>query len=124
MLIHPLVVHLPIALWLTSTFFDLLAWWREDPFFRRTAYWLVGLGILGAAVSIAFGWLDLLAAEARGVWRDRLLPGRPRLAPADRQPLDCPPARPVDPGGHPHRQRSIPGGRAADRDVTVTQFVR
>jgi uncharacterized membrane protein len=67
MLIHPLVVHLPIALWLTSTFFDLLAWWREDPFFRRTAYWLVGLGILGAAVSIAFGWLDLLAAEAQGV---------------------------------------------------------
>ena len=67
MLIHPLVVHLPVALWLTSAFFDLLAWWREDPFFRRAAYWLVGLGILGAAVSIAFGWVDFLAAEAQGV---------------------------------------------------------
>ncbi len=67
MLIHPLVVHFPIALWLTSTFFDLLLWRREDPGLRRAAGWLVGLGILGAAVSIAFGWLDLLAQEAQGV---------------------------------------------------------
>ncbi len=67
MLIHPLVVHFPIALWLTSTFFDLLGWRREEAFFRRGAYWLVGLGLLGATVSIAFGWLDLLAAEAQGV---------------------------------------------------------
>ncbi len=67
MLIHPLVVHFPIALWLTSTFFDLLVWRCEDPALRRATCWLVGLGILGAAVSIAFGWVDLLAAEAQGV---------------------------------------------------------
>ncbi len=67
MLIHPLVVHFPIALWLASTFFDLMAWRRDDAFFRRAAYWLVGLGLLGAAISIGFGWLDLLAAEAQGV---------------------------------------------------------
>ncbi len=67
MLIHPLVVHFPIALWLMSTLFDLMVWRREDPAFRRAAYWLVGIGMLGAALSIAFGWVDLLSAKAQGV---------------------------------------------------------
>ena len=67
MLSHPLVVHFPIALWLTGTFFDVLAWRRSEPAFRRFAYWLVGLGLLGAVASIVFGWVDLLAAEREGV---------------------------------------------------------
>lgn len=67
MLVHPLVVHFPIALWLTSTFFDLLAWRRGDALYRRMAYWLVGLGLLGAIVSIAFGWVDLLKLERQGI---------------------------------------------------------
>ncbi len=73
MLIHPLVVHFPIALWLASTFFDLLVLWRKDPGLCGAAYWLVGLGILGAALSIAFGWVDLLAAEAQGVGPELLV---------------------------------------------------
>jgi uncharacterized membrane protein len=67
MLIHPLVTHFPIALWLASTFFDWLAWWRHDAAYRRSAYWLVGLGLLGAAISIVLGWTDLLAQERQGV---------------------------------------------------------
>ena len=67
MLLHPLAVHFPLALWLTSALFDLLAWRREDPLYRRAAYWLVGLGLLGAALSIALGWVDLLAQESAGV---------------------------------------------------------
>ncbi len=67
MLIHPLVVHFPVALWLTSLLFDLMAWRRDDAAYRRAAYWLVGLGLLGAAVSIAFGWVDLIAYERGGV---------------------------------------------------------
>ncbi len=53
-------------MWLTSTFFDLLAWWREDPSLPapHIGSWVSDLG---AAVSIAFGWLDILAAEAQGV---------------------------------------------------------
>jgi len=64
MLLHPLAVHFPLALWLTSALFDLLAWRREDPLYRRAAYWLVGLGLLGAVFSIALGWIDLLAQES------------------------------------------------------------
>ncbi len=73
MLIHPLVVHFPIALWLASSFFDALVFWRKDPSLSRAAYWLVGLGILGAALSIAFGWSDLLAQEAQGVGTELLI---------------------------------------------------
>ncbi len=72
MLIHPLVVHFPIALWLASTFFDLMQWRRQDPAFRRAAYWLVGLGILGAVLSTVSGWLDLLAQESQGVGAELL----------------------------------------------------
>ncbi len=67
MLIHPLVVHFPIALWLTSTFFDVVGWRRKDPAARQSAYWLVGLGLVAAAASIALGWVDLLAVERQGV---------------------------------------------------------
>jgi len=67
-LIHPLVVHFPIALWLTAAFFDILDWRRPDqPLFREAAYWLIGLGVLGGLVSIAAGWMDLLNLEAEGV---------------------------------------------------------
>lgn len=73
MLLHPIAVHFPIALWLTSTFFDLLAWRQGDPVYRRTAYWLAGLGLLGALFSIAFGWIDLLDQERQGVGPGLLL---------------------------------------------------
>lgn len=73
MLLHPFAVHFPIALWLTSTFFDLLAWRQGDPVYRRTAYWLAGLGLLGALFSIAFGWIDLLDQERQGVGPGLLL---------------------------------------------------
>lgn len=68
MLIHPLVVHFPIALWLTAAFFDVLARRQPDrPAFREAAYWLIGLGAFGGLVSIAAGWMDLLNLEAQGV---------------------------------------------------------
>jgi uncharacterized membrane protein len=65
-LLHPLAVHFPLALSLTSALFDLLAWRREDPLHRRAVQWLVGLGLLGAVASIVLGWIDLLAQEGAG----------------------------------------------------------
>ncbi len=74
MLIHPAVVHFPIALWLTSTLFDLLGWRRRDVvLYRDMAFWLVGLGLLGAAASILFGWTDLLDQKRQGVGTGLLL---------------------------------------------------
>ncbi len=73
MLLHPLAVHFPLALLLAGTFFDLLAWRRADPLYPRAAAWVVGLGLLGALLSIAFGWVDLLALERQGVGSGVLL---------------------------------------------------
>lgn len=73
MLLHPLTVHFPLAFLLASTFFDLLAWRRADPLYPRAAIWMVGLGLIGAILSVAFGWLDFLALERQGVGSGLLL---------------------------------------------------
>jgi uncharacterized membrane protein len=68
MLVHPLVVHFPVALWTVSLLFDALALGRpDDPLYRRAACWLVGLGLVGAALSITAGWIDLLGYEQNGI---------------------------------------------------------
>ncbi len=66
-LFHPLAVHLPVALWLTSALLDLLYVRRGDPFHFRAARGLIGLGLLGAAVSIATGFADALPLVSKGV---------------------------------------------------------
>lgn len=66
-LLHPLIVHFPIALWMTAAFFDLLYLARRREVLATMALWLIGLGVLGAAVSIAAGWRDLLLQEFLGV---------------------------------------------------------
>jgi uncharacterized membrane protein len=74
MLLHPTVVHFPIALWLAATFFDVLGWWRrKSALYRDMALWLVGLGLVGAAASIALGWIDLLDQMRQGVGTGLLL---------------------------------------------------
>jgi len=53
--IHPMVVHFPIALLLTSWLFDLLALrWRGGQF-RETSLSLLVLGVLAAAVALFTG---------------------------------------------------------------------
>ncbi len=67
-LFHPLLVHFPVGLWVTSFFFDTLNLLRPDtPMYPRVSFWLIGLGLLGAAVSIPGGWLDYLRLLRQGV---------------------------------------------------------
>ncbi len=67
LLYHPLVVHFPVALWLTSFLFDVLFAWKKQPFFAAVSRSLVGLGVLGAAISIAVGFVDYVPLVASGV---------------------------------------------------------
>ncbi len=67
LLYHPLVVHFPVALWLTSFAFDLLASWKKDAFFATGSRYLIGLGLLGAGVSIISGFVDYLPLVAEGI---------------------------------------------------------
>ena len=64
---HPLVVHFPVALWLTSLLFDAWYWWRRDLFAARAGRLLVGLGLVGALASVAVGFADYRQLVALGV---------------------------------------------------------
>jgi uncharacterized membrane protein len=66
-LYHPLIVHFPIALWLTSLLFDVLYLGSGDRFYERGARLLIGLGLLGAAVAIITGFVDFRPLVAEGI---------------------------------------------------------
>jgi uncharacterized membrane protein len=59
---HPVLVTVPIGAWVASFVFDLASRWSGEPLvFAKGAYWLVGLGVVGALAAAAFGFLDLFA---------------------------------------------------------------
>ena len=66
-LFHPLIVHFPIALWLTSALFDALHAVKPDGFHTRVSQYLIGLGLLAAVVSINLGFCDSIAMVKEGV---------------------------------------------------------
>jgi len=66
-LYHPLIVHFPVALWLTSFLFDLLYLSRGDQFFERASRLLIGLGLLGAVAAVISGFIDFRPLVAEGI---------------------------------------------------------
>lgn len=60
--LHPLVVGLPIGAWVISFAFDLAARTaNEELVYARGAFWLIGIGIVGAVAAAVTGLIDLLA---------------------------------------------------------------
>jgi uncharacterized membrane protein len=55
---HPVIVHFPIALFIASAIFEILAAWRKQPIFAAVAYF----NLVGAAFSIPFTIATGLAA--------------------------------------------------------------
>src|SRR6266404_5244003 len=60
---HPVIIHFPIALFITSALFEVLAIWRKQPMFASVAYY----NLLGAALT-----LPLAIATGLGAWRWQL----------------------------------------------------
>lgn len=52
---HPVIIHFPIALFLISVAFDLLAIWRRNPGFARAAFYNLIAAALSAPIAIASG---------------------------------------------------------------------
>src|SRR5713101_245415 len=52
---HPVIIHFPIALFIISVGFDLLAIWRRNPAMARAAYHNLVAAALTAPVAIASG---------------------------------------------------------------------
>ncbi len=66
--LHPVVVHFPIALVITSAFFSLQAIVRRKPSYNQVSYRLMYLAALSAVVTALFG----LAAGAGSSWPEQL----------------------------------------------------
>jgi uncharacterized membrane protein len=60
---HPVIVHFPIALFIASAVFDILAIWRKQPVFGAVAYF----NLVGAAITV-----PLAIATGLGAWRWQL----------------------------------------------------
>ncbi len=60
---HPVIVHFPIALFIASAIFEVLAVWRKQPLFATVAYY----NLVGAALSIPF-----TIATGLGAWQWQL----------------------------------------------------
>jgi len=60
---HPVIIHFPIALFIASVVFDVLAIWRKQPLFASVAYY----NLVGAATTI-----PLALATGLGAWRWQL----------------------------------------------------
>jgi uncharacterized membrane protein len=60
---HPVLVTIPIGAWVASAVFDIiaLASSAKEEVFAEGAYWLIGMGIVGAVLAAVFGLMDLLA---------------------------------------------------------------
>ena len=52
---HPVIIHFPIALFIISVAFDLLAIWRKNPGIAKAAYYNLVAAALTAPVAIASG---------------------------------------------------------------------
>jgi uncharacterized membrane protein len=55
---HPVIVHFPIALFIASVVFEILALWRKQPLFASVAYF----NLIAAALSLPFTIASGLAA--------------------------------------------------------------
>jgi uncharacterized membrane protein len=60
---HPVIIHFPIALFIASVVFEVLAAWRKQPVLATVAYY----NLLGAALTIPFA-----IATGLGAWRWQL----------------------------------------------------
>src|SRR5262245_44852562 len=59
--IHPMLIVLPLGLFIAAVIFDALFLWRGNATFATVAYWNIAGGILGGLLAAVFGLLDWLA---------------------------------------------------------------
>ena len=58
---HPILVTEPIGAWIASIIFDVASRTVEDgAALGRAAWWLIGIGVLGAVAAALFGFMDYL----------------------------------------------------------------
>lgn len=71
--IHPLLVHFPIAFIYGAALLYLLAWMRASESLEWAAFWMLAMGALGAAASVATGLYAAPGLMVSASVRDQLL---------------------------------------------------
>lgn len=72
--IHPMLIVLPLGLFIGAVIFDVLALFTANTTFAAVAYWNIVGGILGGLAAAVFGLIDWLAipggtrAKRVGLW--------------------------------------------------------
>jgi uncharacterized membrane protein len=59
--VHPMLIVLPLGLFIAAVVFDGLYLWRESPTFAAVAYWNIAAGIVGGLLAAVFGLIDWFA---------------------------------------------------------------
>jgi uncharacterized membrane protein len=59
--IHPMLVVIPLGLFIAAVVFDALYLWRGTTAFASVAYWNIAGGILGGLLAAVFGLIDWIA---------------------------------------------------------------
>ena len=62
--IHPMLIVLPLGLFIGAVVFDAVYLWRGNPTFAGIGYWNIAAGIIGGLLAAVFGLLDWLAIPA------------------------------------------------------------
>jgi uncharacterized membrane protein len=63
--IHPMLVVLPLGLWIAALAFDIAHAVTGNPLWRTVAFWNVGAGLIGAVLAAVPGFVDYLDLEGR-----------------------------------------------------------
>lgn len=59
--IHPMLIVLPLGLFIAAVVFDGIYLWRGLPALATAAYWNIAAGIVGGLLAAVFGLIDWLA---------------------------------------------------------------
>lgn len=62
--IHPMLIVLPLGLFIGAVVFDAMYLWRGNPTFAAIGYWNIAGGIIGGLLAAVFGLVDWLAIPA------------------------------------------------------------
>ena len=59
--IHPMLIVLPLGLFISAVVFDAIYLWRGSPTLATVGYWNIAGGIVGGLLAAVFGLIDWLA---------------------------------------------------------------
>lgn len=63
--IHPMLVVLPLGLWIAALAFDIVHAVSGGPIWRTLAFWNIAAGIIGALLAAVPGFVDYLDLQGR-----------------------------------------------------------